>query len=384
MFAVAGLGILATTLAAGLLLGGGSHPLPAPTARPASLPLVIRSGFTGGTSVWDSDTGSWRRLTNGFFMAIAPDGSWFGYREDCSDLGCPIWIAALDGTEPARLAYASAPHPNTPENQWLAESPDGRAVVREGPGVLEIVGLEGGPAAWTSSDPLPLRVIEVPQISGPGSMAWSPDSRTVGVIGDDGDIYIVDVVSGGVQRITDTGAFVAGRDYAPALDWSHDGTRILTTDADRRVWLVAVHGGDVQPLDLRLMGKGVSWSTDDSRIGYESGYLTLADGTTQSLDGAPGGCDTGPLWSGTTNQLAAIIDGALVTSPDASPKVLGTDLCDEGTPGYVLSAWSPDEAWIAVAAIYGRSSLFPVVGGEPSTLIPDIPDGVSWMYWPAE
>lgn len=400
--------VAATALVAALLIGvglflrslnvgpppvpGPTHsatpsPTEPPTTFPASLPLVISVGWTHGAAIWNADTGSWRTLTDEIFMAIAPDGSWFGYREySCSE--CPIRIAPIaDGGPSARLAYADAPNPFTPANQWLAESPDGHFVVRMTPGALELVDLDGGPAAWTTSDPLPLRVIEVPQIGdtinvGTFNMAWSPDARTIGLVADDGNIYLVDVASGGVRQITDAGAFVEAGNYAPTLVWSHDGTRILTSDAQRDLWVVAVPGGAARQLEVRLLGKvGGYWSTDDTRIGYEYGYLTLADGTTRSLAGAAGGCDMEPLWSGSTNQLVAIIDGALTIRPDVSPRVLGTDICREGEP--VQLAWSPDEAWIAVLTLQ-RVLLFPVAGGEPTVLIRHNVDTLFSLEWPGE
>jgi WD40 repeat protein len=359
---------------------------PPPDSRPALMSFI---GWDNAIERWDYDLGTWRTLVlYDRIVARAPDFSWFA-RVDVECDGCPVWVEAVDRSVAPRRAYASTPSLESSPYLWVAASPDGRQMVRAAPGVLEIVDLDGGPATWRSSRPLPMRAIDVPQRQQVNGVAWSPDSLRLAVTLADGDLYVLDVGSGAFERITNLGSFLSGIVYGVMVEWSDDGTRILTTDADFTPYVVTVATREVLHFDVQTYGKGFFFSPDGNKIGYEEGYLTIEDGHVHSFDEAIDWCDSGPYRSPTASRSVSISDGDLTLEVDGASTVLAQDICDATT---VKVTWSPDEAWIAVATSdpfarplerpFSGVTLYPIAGGDPFTLLTNDGDRVIEVIWP--
>lgn len=161
--------------------------------------------------------------------------------------------------------------------------------------------------------------------------AWSPDGTSVAFVRGQGtaaDVYVVDVESRAVTRIT-TGMAAT----APA--WSPDGRMIaFESRIGRResVWVVAADGTDAHEVSTGLAAAlQPAWSPDGSALVF-SGSAVLADGV---------------AWPGTAYDLYRVeADGsglAPITSDAASewaPEWLAS-----GIIRYLSSATGPSEVW---------------------------------------
>ena len=193
--------------------------------------------------------------------------------------------------------------------------------------------------------------------------AWSPDGKRIALTrseGDNMDVYVVNVASGRLSRVTSS----AGDDRDPA--WSPDGSRMVFTserDGNREVYVARADGSDVQRLTAHpSRDASPSWSPDGSRILFVSArtgtselHLMSADGldVEQLTSGAHSSTDL-PRWSPDGAYVAFQIaegsryDIGLLRMRDRHQTVL------VGTPDSDGSyTWSPDGTRLAY--ITGRS-----------------------------
>lgn len=193
------------------------------------------------------------------------------------------------------------------------------------------ISADGGTIAFTSRAANPDGAVAVVGTDGTGLRAvdpgqgwdprWSPDGRyvafvserdrAVGHIAANSEIYLADLVSGGVERLTRTDEW-EGRPR-----WSPDGTKIM---------FVATVGGrpQIRVLDLkrRVTAAPVSssavdafaeWSPDGEQIVFTSNrdggyhiYVANADGTSLVQLTSGEGSDWAPSWSPDGSQIAFI------------------------------------------------------------------------------
>ena len=204
---------------------------------------------------------------------------------------------------------------------------------------------------------------------GTGNPGWalSPDGRRMAYRdvsgGDDGEIWITDLASGQISRLT----FDAGADWAPR--WSDDGSRVyfLSTrgspDGTRRLWSRAADGtGDARlEVDTERSMAEFALSPDERWVVFRAGGPPSRDLMIKRLG------EEGP-------------EAPLVTSPDA----------DELQPDI-----SPDGRWLAYASdetgvtqIYVRpfpdvqSGRWQVTSGSGFAVAPRWSrDGARLFYW---
>lgn len=189
-------------------------------------------------------------------------------------------------------------------------------------------------------------------------MAWSPDGTEIALVieevidSDSADpasplsfIHVLEVATGNMQRITDT-----GREHS--VDWSPDGSRILFGRSEPQP-----EGEKFRPNDLyliepdgtgeeRLTNDGLSmqgtWSPDGNRIVFESYipsegaqtdiYVIDADGTGRTRLTENPGMDYYPVWSPDGSQILFVsrrADGAPTGPSSCHLIVIEIDGSDE-------------------------------------------------------
>ena len=222
-----------------------------------------------------------------FDGAWSPDGKWVVYRDSTRGINDndEIFIARADGSQRRNLT-------KNPANDWGPDwSPDGSTIAfnsdRNGRMAGFLVNADG-----SDLRPMPIDAwVEYP--------SFSPDGTQISFMGSVGgenyEIYVGDLGTGAVTRLTDT----PGSDAWPA--WSPDGSTIAfssqrddcevirTTpecwragpdDEHRDVWLISPDGLNLRRVTTEI-GQFVTWSPD-SRYLLISGralYVVRPDGT---------------------------------------------------------------------------------------------------------
>ena len=194
-----------------------------------------------------------------------------------------------------------------------------------------------------------------------GTPQLSPDGTRVAfaaTIGNNTDIYVVDLASKAIARITDA----QGRDSSPT--WSPDGGRLVFEsfrDGNLEIYAVNADGSNLTRLTNDPVGdSNPVWSPgsndivfSSSRFGNSDLSLTSPSGSFATLTTNPGP-DNNPAWSPDGSRIAY-----LEFSDDlANICIIGRDglnqTCITPNPGYYQTpVWSPDGNWIA--AIEGTS-----------------------------
>jgi Tol biopolymer transport system component len=165
-----------------------------------------------------------------------------------------IWSMDLDGNDERRILGGDGVDYRDP-----AVGPDQRlacTVVRGGRSRIVVSEADG-------ENPRPLS----PDGRSFGQPAWSPDGRTLAVVGD-GRIFLLDAVGGSPRALT------AGGQPQADPDWSPDGSRIAFTQgtgSGAEIVVAAVAGGAVTRLtDNDVEDRNPAWSTTGKRIAFVS------------------------------------------------------------------------------------------------------------------
>jgi Tol biopolymer transport system component len=250
---------------------------------------------------------------------VSPDGKWIAFFSSRGIFSIDLYIAdARTGDIEKRLATAgNGPHSDALRfiNSAGTWSPDGKrfayVLFAEGDDQLSIVGVDGG-------DDADLRVEGVGAITNP---SWSPDGTQIvfsGVAGGISDLYLVEVATSKVRRLTNdkhtdlqptwspdsrTIAFVtdrgAGTNFARL---SYDELRLATVD---------VASGTVTP--LQIFSKGRQNNPQYSPDGRELFFISDYDGFTEIYRHVLGTTDVFRV-----TRTASGISGITATSPAMS------------------------------------------------------------------
>lgn len=222
-----------------------------------------------------------------FDGAWSPDGQWVVYRDSTRGINenDEIFVARADGSERRNLT-------NDPANDWGPDwSPDGSTIIFNS----DRDGIMGG--FLIDPDGSNLRRVELDMwVEYP---SFSPDGGQIafmGALGSDYELFVADLASGIVTKLTDS----PGHDAWPA--WSPDGSTIAFSshrddcrvasrtqecwrgdgpdDTHHDIWLIEADGSNLRRITSEN-GQFVAWSPDGDHLlisGYAL-YVVRPDGT---------------------------------------------------------------------------------------------------------
>ena len=317
--------------------------------RRAGLPalallMLVAAALAPGRAAAQSETEKRAASPNGKIIFQSTQGG-DGFVND-------IYVMEADGKHQTRLTDDPGDDVSA---QW---SPQGTKVAflsnRRGGGYeLYLMNADG-------SNQRPLR--ETAPVINPSSFEWSPDGMRLAYATTGGDVYVIEVTSGGEDSAAEPVHVSVNKpdgssDSAPS--WSPEGARLVvrnstTCNGCSNLVVVTVVGGARAALST---GPGFddapSWSPDGSLIAYEGDrggrgiYVTASDGTGVEVKVSGGLTSSGgPAWSPAGSRLAFRAETSnvvYVVNGDGSGL---TSLCDvPASSGNIF--WSPDGSKVA-------------------------------------
>jgi Tol biopolymer transport system component len=248
------------------------------TANHGKISVVPADGSAQAVTIASGDHADW-----------SPDGSSIAFVHTPAGNGAPgtLYVSRPDGSAMTPVAADAAPG-------GVAWSPDGTRIAYHGcyetpcEHSLAVVGLDGSRASVATgadfgSDP-----------------SWSPDGSAV-TFGAQGDVWVVDLASGGVRNLTPGSGSAFGPDWGPARkiayaehlevpggtyvvdpegtvasfvheggspQWSPDGTRLLTSFQGDLFVKIPGTTGAPNLTSSDAIEYGGLWSPDGDRVAY--------------------------------------------------------------------------------------------------------------------
>lgn len=261
----------------------------APALAPARLPAVAASGPLGDASarqaaealpgrilyvrdgnLWLWERGSSRQYSEGGTWrqpSFSPDGKEIAYvywLDNFSD----IFVMSADGSQTRRLTRGQASY--LPDNVWSfrpAWSPDGAQIAYVSDATTQF------PVVWLMNrDGGNRRQLMTAGygVDWADAISWSPDGKRLAVVAggvppnpSPGQIYVLDVAKGGVEKLTTH----AGGAFDPA--WSPDGDTIAyigRPEGPGQLWLRSVDGEQEAHADRLAWVRSPVWSPDGKSL----------------------------------------------------------------------------------------------------------------------
>lgn len=190
-------------------------------------------------------------------------------------------------------------------------------------------------------------------LCGEASLAWAPDGRRIAALCGDGQLAVIDSVTGATTRWTSLGGDVA------SPTWSPSGDEIaVSVCSDRRAWLGLISQPTAtsgSPTSLGRWGGYVEsptwcWATDEIAFILDGEIRVLASDRATLTEIPTGASLEWPVecvvWSPTGDRLALIGRMrescwlAVVDRAGGAPALLAEGVCPPVT-------WSPDGRWLA-------------------------------------
>lgn len=281
---------------------------------PIAIDAAVRGGrfaiaSAGSVSVRDRSGALFREVEGRQIRAaaIAPDGS----RVTWSDLD-GVWVLELGAAPTADASTAAAPRRVSKKRCLSLDfDPAGRAVVggaRDGTITRWELGAAGAGAAQRRSYPL-----QIPQSL--RVVKWSPDGGTIAFGGDSRSIGLIDTQTG-VQL----DPILGHRAPIVALDFSNDGTQVVSASMDRtvRIWDVATRAQLGFPLALRDMPTDVALQGGDDdevlvAVGESIIRWSVRTGLRAGTLHGHLGTVLGARWMAASSVRSVAVDGTLRT-----------------------------------------------------------------------
>ena len=218
---------------------------------------------TGVPIAWDRDS-----IRAAVGLDISPDGREFVFsggrwprnrRPLAQELG--IWKAAVDGSTLTQLTaepvFDSYPR-WSPDGRWIAFLRLEEELDYDG-GNIQLIPPSGGESRQLTSNDDSVTV---------ASIAFSPDGTRIAYFS--GRTIKVVPVEGGPSEVLVTAD--TPFEFFSELAWSPDGTRIVETPFDGKIWIDHLSSGERTELDTGLSDDFVyyspSWSPDGERIAF--------------------------------------------------------------------------------------------------------------------
>jgi WD40 repeat protein len=313
--------------------------------------MLATTGEDGLLKVWDLSSGDVISTIRGPASARGPSFSADGSRVAAAfaPLDTPDGVVrVLDLRSDTVTTFPSAPYVND-----VSISPDGSRVVSVG-------GFQGR-ADLLVVDVETAKVQRIPNDQGLLSVAWSPDGRFIAAGGFGSSVLVVDAEG----RFEFELRGHSGGAYW--VDWSPDGTQLVTGSADgtAKIWEITERGGtELMTLTARAGTiTGVAYSPDGTRV------LTRSETRVMDVWGVGPRDDAEVANVADAERIVSLTSGSLVTSGrDGSLMTLdlGTGERTHGPIGLLeprrilvdgqslhVADWSPDGAFAAV--LRGRS-----------------------------
>jgi Tol biopolymer transport system component len=358
-----------------------------PAWSPDSTQIAYVYGYDSDQQirVMNADGSDMRELTsdNGFhsFPTWSPDGSQIAY-VGFEGTNANIYVMNADGSGSHQVTDDPA-HEDAP-----AWSPDGRliAFTSEGgsrdPGIYTMSPDGTGVAEW-AHDPDPANL----------GIAWSPDGTKMALVsirglGNDRNVYVLDVASGEVAAIGQPGAYFG-------VSWQPASKEVVTSPANEAIYfrvagpdgnaqVDAIHpdGADLHvafPEGSPLTNGHLAWAADGSRVAFDAYYgdrvgISTADPSGASVTPLTSAVnDTWPSWSPDGKKIAFAstrYDPSIEACPTGVDLRCQTDIYVMNSDGSDVTrltsdpapewnpVWSPDGAQIAFVRGESETEVF--------------------------
>ena len=180
--------------------------------------------------------------------------------------GWDIWIAPVEGGEPIQITETSE------AEEYPVWSPDGKMIAYEayysaGKATLYVIPASGGEARKMLDTIGEYR----------WQYAWSPDSKELAVISEEGLLLAIPAGGGKARTITDLDVLSTEHHRYIDLYWSSDGQQLLfrsnSTDHPGDIFIVSAEGGEITEVasDDHDIKSSSCWSPDGKWISYSAG-----------------------------------------------------------------------------------------------------------------
>jgi TolB protein len=238
-----------------------------------------------------------------------------------------------------------------------------------GSGNIDLSGAAGAPTQTEA----PVTTEEVPATEVPPTPIPPATGRIIFASNRDGgnDLYITSPDGNEITRLTAN----ASIDSSSTPRLSPDGTLVAfssTINGNTDIYLLEIASGAIRRItDAAEKDSSPSWSPNGQQLAFESFrdgnleiYIVNVDGSNLTrLTNDPSG-DSNPVWSPVSNEIIFISgrfgnSDLLLVTPNGNISTLTTSPTPENTP-----AWSPDGSTIAYAAFTGELSDICLIGRD--------------------